>query len=176
MDPSNRKRKTSTEASQPSHKRRQPGRPSQRHNLQRPVNPPKPRSAAEADGEEEVEAVDLVDIDDDEAYGAYQIQRQEEMIKQQRQDEADKPVKLSDFQCIICLDNPTDLTVTWCGHLFCSVCLHEALHAGTQKKTCPVCRQTISTKPGGKTKSGVYVLSMKLMTSKKKGKQPAERA
>lgn len=65
--------------------------------------------------EEEVEEVDLIDVDNDEGYGAYQSQRQEELIRHQRQEEAEKPVRLSDFQCIICLDNPTDLTVTWCG-------------------------------------------------------------
>ena len=47
------------------------------------------------------------------------------------------------------------------GHLFCSLCLHEALHAGTQKKTCPVCRQQINTsknREGKPQKNGVFVL------------------
>jgi hypothetical protein len=61
------------------------------------------------------EIVDLVDIEGDEAYDDYKAKQQAEIIKQQQQEEADKPVKLAEFQCIICMDNPTDLTVTHCG-------------------------------------------------------------
>lgn len=158
----------------------------------------------------EEEVVDLVDIDDDEKYEDFKAKQQAEMIKKQQQEEATRPVKLAEFQCIICMDNPTDLTVTHCGmssspyvsaisysswlyvsfqpplswrlilnlgHLFCSECLHSALYAGTAKKCCPVCRQPISTTLTGKEKrtqprNGIFVMEMKLMTAKKKGKQP----
>ena len=136
--------------------------------------------------------VDLVDIDDDEKYEDFKAKQQAELIKQQQLDEANKPAKLAEFQCIICMDNPTDLTVTHCGmylvpsalcpiltppgHLFCSECLHQALYAGNAKKSCPVCRTSISTTLQGKEKrqpkNGVFVLEMKLMTAKR-GKRPA---
>jgi hypothetical protein len=61
------------------------------------------------------EMVDLVDIDGDEQYEDFKAKRQAELIKQQQLEEASKPVKLAEFQCIICMDNPTDLTVTHCG-------------------------------------------------------------
>lgn len=61
------------------------------------------------------EVVDLVDVEDDSQYEEFKAKQQAELIKQQQQDEANKPVRLAEFQCIICMDNPTDLTVTHCG-------------------------------------------------------------
>lgn len=137
----------------------------------------------------DVEVVDLEDVDSAKEYEEFEAKQQAEAIRQQNEEEANKPVKLAEFQCIICMDNPTDLTVTHCGmfylqsirrfiadclgHLFCSECLHSALYAG-DKKNCPVCRTAISTgKPGQKPpKNGIFVLEMKLMTANKKGKQP----
>lgn len=64
---------------------------------------------------EQSEVVDLVDIEDGDQYEDFKAKQQAEAIKQQQQEEANKPVKLAEFQCIICMDNPTDLTVTHCG-------------------------------------------------------------
>jgi hypothetical protein len=143
--------------------------------------------------EEHIDELDMVNIDDDRKLEEFRNKQREDQIKQQNHEKAEKPVKLSDFQCIICLDSPTDLTVTHCGellpvvacllfpkltnigHLFCSLCLHEALHAGTQRKTCPVCRQQISvtkTRDNKQPKTGVFPLELKLMTARRKGKQP----
>ncbi|RDW88669.1 hypothetical protein BP6252_00701 [Coleophoma cylindrospora] len=124
------------------------------------------------------DAIDLVDVEDISQYEEMKKKEQAELLKQQQQDEANRPVKLAEFQCIICMDNPTDLTVTHCGHLFCSECLHEALHAGNnEKKSCPVCRTTISTNPlsrsgDKKPKNSFFHLEMKLVTRNRKGKQP----
>ncbi|TAQ83245.1 hypothetical protein B7494_g8431 [Chlorociboria aeruginascens] len=123
---------------------------------------------------ETADVVDLVHVEDDSQYDEFKVKQQAELIKQQQQDEADKPRKLAEFQCIICLDNPTDLTVTHCGHLFCSECLHNALYAGNNaKKQCPICRTTVNNlKINGKPpKNGVFPMEMKLMTANKKGKQ-----
>jgi predicted transcriptional regulator len=65
----------------------------------------------------DVEVLDMVDIDDDQKYNDFKSRQQAGLLKQQNQEKADRPVKLSEFQCIICLDNPTDLTVTHCGSL-----------------------------------------------------------
>jgi hypothetical protein len=64
---------------------------------------------------ETADVVDLVDIEGDNQYADFQAKTQAEAIKQQQQEEANKPVRLAEFQCIICMDNPTDLTVTHCG-------------------------------------------------------------
>ncbi|KAI1505478.1 hypothetical protein F5X99DRAFT_245348 [Biscogniauxia marginata] len=86
----------------------------------------------------------------------------------------DNRVKLSKFQCVICMDDVTALTVTHCGHLFCSECLHSALHIDSMKKTCPVCRTKVDLKDKkGKNTKSYYHLELKVLTATKKGKRPA---
>lgn len=63
----------------------------------------------------EADAIDLIDVDDLSQYEEMKKKEQAELLKQQQQDEANRPVKLAEFQCIICMDNPTNLTVTHCG-------------------------------------------------------------
>lgn len=46
-----------------------------------------------------------------------QRQQQEDLIKQQQMRERNKPIRLADFSCIICMDSPTNLTITGCGKL-----------------------------------------------------------
>lgn len=62
-----------------------------------------------------VEVVDLEDIEEKEEYETFAARQQAEAIKRQNEEEANKPVRLAEFQCIICMDQPTDLTVTHCG-------------------------------------------------------------
>ncbi|OBT63408.1 hypothetical protein VE03_07184 [Pseudogymnoascus sp. 23342-1-I1] len=125
---------------------------------------------------DKVEELDLIDAEDDTSYAEVMRKRQEDLIKQQRQAELDKPQKLATTQCVICLDQPDDLVITHCGHMFCSACLHGALNVGTGKRSCPVCRTAIGApkKDGKQPRTGVFHLSMKLMT-KKQGKKPALR-
>ncbi|KAJ1335588.1 E3 ubiquitin-protein ligase complex SLX5-SLX8 subunit SLX8 [Microdochium nivale] len=86
----------------------------------------------------------------------------------------DNTIKLGKFQCVICMDDVTALTVTHCGHLFCSECLHSALHIDSNKKTCPVCRTKVDLKnTKSKTSKGFFHLELKLMTTRKQGKRPA---
>lgn len=65
-----------------------------------------------------VPVVDLSGVDDTSQYEKLRQKEQAELQKQQTLAEANKPVKLAEFQCIICMDNPTDLTVTHCGMCF----------------------------------------------------------
>ncbi|KAH6624347.1 hypothetical protein B0J18DRAFT_175814 [Chaetomium sp. MPI-SDFR-AT-0129] len=46
----------------------------------------------------------------------------------QAQEEKKNYVKLSTFDCVICMDNAKTLTVTHCGHMFCAECLDTALN------------------------------------------------
>jgi len=80
------------------------------------------------------------------------LQKQrEDAVKAQAKPE-ETVTTFNTFNCVICMDNPTDLTATACGHLFCHTCLMEALIAGenrtgpheTKRSQCPVCRKTIS--------------------------------
>ena len=55
--------------------------------------------------------------------------------------------RLSHLKCVICLDSPTDLTATNCGHLFCHECITAALKvSGGQSGNCPVCRRKTTLK------------------------------
>ncbi|KAI1417666.1 hypothetical protein F5Y13DRAFT_151554 [Hypoxylon sp. FL1857] len=86
----------------------------------------------------------------------------------------DNRVKIGNFQCVICMDDASHLTVTHCGHLFCSECLHSALHIDNMKKTCPVCRTKVDPKEKrGKNQKSYYHLELKIMTANRKGKRPA---
>ncbi|KAG6004521.1 hypothetical protein E4U21_001019 [Claviceps maximensis] len=86
-------------------------------------------------------------------------------------------IKISNFQCVICMDDASTLTVTHCGHLYCAQCLHSSLHVEATKNKCPMCRAKIDVKSrtaySTKTK-GFWPLELKLMTSTKKGKRKAD--
>jgi hypothetical protein len=64
---------------------------------------------------DDVTVVDLVDVENEAEYEALRAKKQAELVKAQNEAEANKPVKLAAFECIICMSNPTDLTVTHCG-------------------------------------------------------------
>jgi hypothetical protein len=63
----------------------------------------------------DVQVLDLVDVEDEKQYEALRAKEQAELVKAQNEAEANKPVRLAAFECIICMSNPTDLTVTHCG-------------------------------------------------------------
>ncbi|EPE35604.1 RING/U-box [Glarea lozoyensis ATCC 20868] len=163
------KRKRSAPHADEGHNRHKVARTAASPSRNRPSVPPKE--------EEEVEVVDLADVENEQQYQDLRAKKAAELSKKQALDEATRPVKLAQFNCIICMDQPTDLTVTHCGHMFCSECLHQALYAG-DKKCCPVCRTAI-TMPTPRDKKlpskGIFALEMKLMTRKKVGKQPMRR-
>ncbi|RCI09195.1 hypothetical protein L249_1464 [Ophiocordyceps polyrhachis-furcata BCC 54312] len=94
-----------------------------------------------------------------------------------KEPENDQIVKMSTFQCSICLDDAKTVTVTHCGHLFCQECLHKSLHLNPSRGLCPVCRAKIDMKPRSaytsKTK-GYWPLELKFVTVDKKGKHKAD--
>jgi len=129
--------------------------------------------------------VDLQNAENDSDLSALLKRQREDLIKQQQKEEREKPRKLATYQCIICLDKPKDLTATSCGkffnlalriypqlivrgsgHLFCYICLMEALHAGGggSEKRCPICRTTIN------PRNNIVSLELKLVKRGDKGK------
>ncbi|KAF2818619.1 hypothetical protein CC86DRAFT_460949 [Ophiobolus disseminans] len=103
----------------------------------------------ESSGSLKVEEVDLTD----ERLSVRELlqKQREDAVKSQTRPE-EKPTTFNTFTCVICMDNPTDLTATACGHLFCHTCLNEALIAGEnraghgepRRSQCPVCRKFIN--------------------------------
>ncbi|KAK3990242.1 hypothetical protein QBC44DRAFT_369321 [Cladorrhinum sp. PSN332] len=88
--------------------------------------------------------------------------------------------KLRDFTCIICYEEVTDLTVTFCGHMFCAGCLHSALTVDPARRVCPVCRQKVDKEPPaqssfGPRAKGYFPLKLKLMSKQEAEKRKRQR-
>lgn len=49
-----------------------------------------------------------------------------------------------DIVCTVCLDPPTDATITICEHIFCKKCICHHLQQKVTEQTCPNCRRPIS--------------------------------
>lgn len=71
----------------------------------------------------DVQVVDLAEVEDKSQYQELAAKQQAELIKKQNEEESMRPVKLAEFQCVICMDNPTDLSVTHCGMFLLSASL-----------------------------------------------------
>lgn len=60
--------------------------------------------------------------------------------------------KLTTLSCSVCLESPTDLTATTCGHAFCRSCLMDWLVSSDRdqprRPNCPACRKGLSWREG----------------------------
>ncbi|KAK5122128.1 hypothetical protein LTR85_004374 [Meristemomyces frigidus] len=82
-----------------------------------------------------------------------QAQQEKIIAAQQTEQENTGPLKIGQRQCIICMENYTNATVTHCGHIYCHECLTQALRAGEKNSdrgvgNCPVCRKPVNRKKG----------------------------
>ncbi|MCJ1284033.1 SUMO-targeted ubiquitin ligase complex subunit slx8 [Xylographa opegraphella] len=133
-----------------------------------------------------IDEVDLTKVDDDASFQKLQeeqrVWHEEQIQKQKDQQQAEsirslheqsrKPIRLSDLQCVVCMDNMTNITATHCGHLFCHTCLMEALIAGENQgpdigkgpSRCPVCRKKVVRPREGKDMNQLIPLEIKLLT------------
>ncbi|KAL1592647.1 hypothetical protein SLS60_011063 [Paraconiothyrium brasiliense] len=113
-------------------------------------------TAGQAGGDSPAAMVEEIDLSDEKQTVQDVLQKQrEEAVKAQAPPE-EKNTTFNSFNCVICMDTPTDLTATACGHLFCHTCLMEALIAGEnrgnpgeqRRSQCPVCRKNINRSKG----------------------------
>jgi hypothetical protein len=118
----------------------------------------------------------FVDLEANEDYDTVDLTETNEVPDDIEKPEKDNRVKLAAFQCVICMDDCINLTVTHCGHLYCASCLHQSLCVDATKGKCPMCRQKLDMKSrenySSKTK-GYWPLELKLMTATRKGKRKA---
>lgn len=63
------------------------------------------------------EQIDVVDLRESDTVAQWEENKKKEAADaiQAQNQEATRPIKLSSFQCIICMDSPTDLAITHCG-------------------------------------------------------------
>ncbi|KAH8722603.1 hypothetical protein GQ44DRAFT_741588 [Phaeosphaeriaceae sp. PMI808] len=121
--------------------------------------------------------VEEVDLTEDKTPIQQALQKQREAAARSQTKPEEKPTTFNTFTCVICMDIPTDLTATACGHLFCHTCLNEALIAGEnragpgeQKRSqCPVCRKFINR---SKTTDIIPLLLKKGLTTQPRKKAP----
>ncbi|KAM4068159.1 zinc finger, c3HC4 type (RING finger) domain-containing protein [Hirsutella rhossiliensis] len=118
----------------------------------------------------------LEELDDMNGLTTIDLTEANEVPEELKKPKVDNRVKISAFQCAICMDDVTTLTVTHCGHLYCQQCLHSSLNVDSTKGKCPMCRTKIDMKSRSsysmKTK-GFWPLELKLMTTTSKGKRKA---
>ncbi|KAJ9154831.1 hypothetical protein NKR23_g2275 [Pleurostoma richardsiae] len=124
------------------------------------------QEASGFDSDNELEIIDLSNTE----------KLPEELLKPK----PDNSVKLSGYQCVICMDDVSDLAVTYCGHMFCSECLHSSMNMDPTKKNCPVCRQKLEPRsqngrPVTKSAKTFFHLELKVMPANRRGKRPAIR-
>ncbi|EMC98484.1 hypothetical protein BAUCODRAFT_427975 [Baudoinia panamericana UAMH 10762] len=95
---------------------------------------------------------------------------------QQASEASGGPQKIGKRQCIICMENYTNMTATHCGHVYCHECLTQALKAGEragERKTgtCPVCRKSVKRPKDGKPGQMISINFMKKSAFEGKGRQ-----
>lgn len=105
------------------------------------------RSPVKAEGS--VEEMDLTNEAPSAEEELLQSQQEQTIKSQQADTETNGPLKIGKRQCIICMENFTNATVTHCGHIYCHECLTQALKASEKNShrgggNCPVCRKPVN--------------------------------
>jgi hypothetical protein len=99
-----------------------------------------------------VESIDLTTVDENASASDVLAKQREDAVVSQRPSSENGRTRLTSYKCPICMETPTDITATTCGHLFCHRCIIESLkwseeHRGENmphtrpKGVCPVCRK-----------------------------------
>ena len=107
--------------------------------------------SVKADEAAEIEQLDLTNEAPSAEEELAQAQTAAAVLAQQAATSASGPLKIGQRQCIICMENFTNITITACGHVYCHECLTQALLAGEKnsdggKANCPVCRKQVNRK------------------------------
>ncbi|KAG7001642.1 E3 ubiquitin-protein ligase complex slx8-rfp subunit slx8 [Fusarium oxysporum f. sp. conglutinans] len=117
---------------------------------------------------------DMDDVEPSAEFDTIDLTETNEVFEEGRKPEKDDRVKLAAFQCVICMDDCSNLTVTVCGHLYCASCLHRSIHGHATKGQCPMCRHDMKPQESYNSKAKKYwPLELKLMTATRKGKRKA---
>ncbi|KAK9477559.1 hypothetical protein V1514DRAFT_333634 [Lipomyces japonicus] len=84
---------------------------------------------------------------DDDGYSGNQDVLQWQKHKVVEEKPVESSTLLSDFNCVICFDQPEILMATPCGHMYCHECMYKALSSGSKATQtmgeCSVCRRKV---------------------------------
>lgn len=133
-------------------------------------------SASSIKASPKMQPIDLTKIEDNQALTDLVAKEQQALIASQKQvlPTNSTMTPLAEYKCAICMDTPTDVTTTTCGHMFCHQCIIDSLRwseiqlAETQrpprnKGLCPVCRSHLDTKDVANSKN-LVVLNIKKLS------------
>lgn len=130
-------------------------------------------NSASPKGQPAVEELDLTNEAPSAEEELLQNQQQAAIAAQQSAADPDRPLRVGQRTCIICMEPYTNATVTACGHIYCHECLTQALIAGEKNSergvgNCPVCRKPVN------RKKERQMVPVSFMTREAwKGKRPA---
>lgn len=150
---------------------------------QRSVSDLRPGSSSSRPrSESPVESIDLTTVDETTSAADVLARQGADAAALQKTSSDTGRTPLTSYKCPICMETPTDITATICGHLFCHRCIIETLKWSEDQRgenmpghrakgVCPVCRKElrrIDTDQKGRT---LVPLSIMLVQQMQKPKQ-----
>lgn len=122
-------------------------------------------SSSRPKSESPVESIDLTGVGEKTSAADVLAQHRADVESSQNVSSDTGRTALTSYKCPICMETPTDITATICGHLFCHRCIIETLKWSEDQRgenmpghrpkgVCPVCRKElrrIDTEQKGRT-------------------------
>ncbi|KAL9125866.1 MAG: hypothetical protein Q9217_004998 [Psora testacea] len=129
-------------------------------------NPAKKRKITKT----EIDEVDLRDVDSDSEL-ARVLERQRANTVKGQQEEADRPTKLANLTCVVCMEEMTNMTATHCALIAGE---NQASEPGKGPSKCPICRKKVKRPKDNKDTSHVIPLEIKFLVKKGGGRGKAK--
>lgn len=139
-------------------------------------------SASRPKSESPIESIDLTAVDEETSAADILAKQRLDAVASQKVLSETGRTALTSYKCPICMETPTDITATICGHLFCHRCIIDTLkwsedqrgenNPGHRPKgVCPVCRKElkrIDTDQKGRTLVPLSIMLGQQMGKRKK--------
>ena len=150
---------------------------------QRSVSDLRPGSSSSRPrSESPVESIDLTTVDETTSAADVLARQGADTVVLQKTSSDTGRTPLTSYKCPICMETPTDITATICGHLFCHRCIIETLKWSEDQRgenmpghrakgVCPVCRKElrrIDTEQKGRTLVPLSIMLVQQMQKQKK--------
>ncbi|KAE8350974.1 hypothetical protein BDV28DRAFT_28536 [Aspergillus coremiiformis] len=129
-------------------------------------------------GNSDIESIDLTEVEGTSALSKVLAKQREDAVRAQQPAESERGQSiLKSHRCPVCMDTLKDATSTVCGHLFCHMCIIDALKSSEEQRAdtsakgprglCPVCRKPLARNDTPGTKRNLVPLQLKLVTKKR---------
>jgi hypothetical protein len=139
-------------------------------------------SSSRPKSESPVESIDLTAVDEKTSAADVHARPVADGVASQKLTSDTGRTPLTSYKCPICMETPTDITATICGHLFCHRCIIETLKWSEDQRgenmpghrakgVCPVCRKELrrlDTDQKGRTLVPLSIMQVQQMRQQKK--------